>query len=75
MIHFNVWQNPLQYCKVISLQLIKNLKKEHYKSIVKIKISITEIITLICVTFAIRGIHFIFIDICLILIHVCVYVY
>ena len=22
-IHFNVWQNPLQYCKVISLQVIK----------------------------------------------------
>ena len=21
--HVNVWQNPLQYCKVISLQLIK----------------------------------------------------
>ena len=31
LIHFNVWnvQNPLQYCKVISLQLIKkNLKKK-----------------------------------------------
>ena len=27
LIHFNVWQNPLQYCKVISLQLIKKLKK------------------------------------------------
>ena len=23
LIHVNVWQNPLQYCKVISLQLIK----------------------------------------------------
>ena len=23
LIYFNVWQNPLQYCKVISLQLIK----------------------------------------------------
>ena len=23
MIHVSVWQNPLQYCKVISLQLIK----------------------------------------------------
>ena len=22
LIHVNVWQNPLQYCKVISLQLI-----------------------------------------------------
>ena len=27
--HVNVWQNPLQYCKVISLQLIKiNGKKK-----------------------------------------------
>ena len=23
LIHVNIWQNPLQYCKVISLQLIK----------------------------------------------------
>ena len=23
LIHVNVWQNPLQYCKVISFQLIK----------------------------------------------------
>ena len=23
LIHVNVWQNPLQYCEVISLQLIK----------------------------------------------------
>ena len=23
LIHFSVWQNPLQYCKIISLQLIK----------------------------------------------------
>ena len=29
MIHVNVWQKPLQYCKVNSLRLIKiNLKKE-----------------------------------------------
>ena len=28
-IHVNIWQNPLQYCKIISLQLIKiNEKKE-----------------------------------------------
>ena len=31
LIHVNVWQNSLQYCKVISLQLIKiNEKKSHY---------------------------------------------
>ena len=30
LIHFNVWQNPLQYCKVISPQLIKvNEKKKN----------------------------------------------
>ena len=29
LIHVNLWQNPLQYCKVISLQLIKiNGKKK-----------------------------------------------
>ena len=25
LIHVNVWQKPLRYCKVISLQLIKNI--------------------------------------------------
>ena len=28
LIHANVWQNPLQYCKVISLQLIKINEKK-----------------------------------------------
>ena len=28
LIHINVWQNPLQYCKVISLQLIEKKKKK-----------------------------------------------
>ena len=27
LIHVNVWQNPLQYCKVISLQLMKIIGK------------------------------------------------
>ena len=35
LIHVNVWQKPLQYCKVISLQLIKingkKLKKKTQK--------------------------------------------
>ena len=32
LIHVNIWQNPLEYCKVISLQLIKiNEKKEKKK--------------------------------------------
>ena len=38
LIHVNVWQNPLQYCKVISLQLIKiNLKKCNYTEKIKNK--------------------------------------
>ena len=33
LIHVNVWQKPLQYCKVISLQLIKiNGKKKNKKT-------------------------------------------
>ena len=31
LIHVNVWQNPLQYCKVISLQLIKINEKRKKK--------------------------------------------
>ena len=34
LIHVNVWQKPLQYCKVISLQLIKiNEKKKKTKTL------------------------------------------
>ena len=33
LIHVNVWQKPLQYCKVISLQLVKiNGKKKERKN-------------------------------------------
>ena len=32
LIHINVWQKPLQYCKVISLQLIKINGKKKKKS-------------------------------------------
>ena len=36
LIHVNVWQKPLQYWKVISLQLIKiNGKKKKKKEIIK----------------------------------------
>ena len=31
LIHVNVWQKPLQYCKVISLQLIKIKEKKREK--------------------------------------------
>ena len=33
LIHVNVWQNPLQYCKVISLQLIKMKMKNRSNTI------------------------------------------
>ena len=33
LIHVNVWQKPLQYCKVISLQLIKKIIIIKYKKI------------------------------------------
>ena len=46
LIHVNVWQKPLQYCKVISLQLIKKKKKiwyiytmEYYSAINNLKIT------------------------------------
>ena len=32
LIHVNVWQKPLQYCKVISLQLIKINGKKNFNS-------------------------------------------
>ena len=32
LIHVNVWQKPLQYCKIISLQLIKVKKKKNQHS-------------------------------------------
>ena len=39
LIHVNIWQKPLQYCKVISLQLIKiNKKKMKVKRIKRIEI-------------------------------------
>ena len=31
LIHVNVWQKPVQYCKVISLQLIKKKRKKKKK--------------------------------------------
>ena len=37
LIHVSVWQNPLQYCKVISLQLIK-INENEKKKVLKLKI-------------------------------------
>ena len=37
LVHVSVWQNPLQYCKVISLQLIKiNEKKKRKEMVLKV---------------------------------------
>ena len=35
LIHVNVWQKPLQYCKVISLQLIKINEKKKKDSLIQ----------------------------------------
>ena len=41
LIHVNVWQKPLQYCKVISFQLIKiNEKKKKRKNSKPLKTSL-----------------------------------
>ena len=37
LIHVSVWQIALQYCKVISLQLIKLSEKNKYKGIARVK--------------------------------------
>ena len=39
LIYVNVWQNPLQYCKVISLQLIKINEKKKKRILVWVAIS------------------------------------
>ena len=36
LIHVNVWQKPIQYCNVISLQLIKINEKKNKVSLKKI---------------------------------------
>ena len=40
LIHVNVWQKPLQYCKVISLQLIKINEKEYWELSILIIVSL-----------------------------------
>ena len=45
LIHFNVWQNPLQYCKVISLQL---KKKKQKKLVIQKQKRLTSILALQC---------------------------
>ena len=42
LIHVNIWQKPLQYCKVISLQLIKINGKKKKKRLWKERIQIMQ---------------------------------
>ena len=45
LIHVNVWQKPLQYCKIISLQLIKiNEKKRHLLLVRKVMTNLDSIL-------------------------------
>ena len=47
LIHVNVWQKPLQYCKVTSLQLIKiNGKKEKKRKNKKEKLPKVQVLIL-----------------------------
>ena len=48
LIHVSVWQKPLQYCKVISLQLIKINAKKFSKNEKKRKLSAEELMLLNC---------------------------
>ena len=43
LIHVNVWQKPLQYCKVISLQLIKKKKRNRWLKTVGVLSKITQV--------------------------------
>ena len=42
LIHVNVWQKPLQYCKEISLQLIKINEKKKKNEMAFPKLARTE---------------------------------
>ena len=43
LIHVNVWQKPLQYCKVISLQLLKIYEKNIYREDFPIGLIVTNL--------------------------------
>ena len=43
LIHVNVWQKPLQYCKVISLQLTKINGKNKIKYLGKLEFGIFKL--------------------------------
>ena len=53
LIHVNVWQKPLQYCKVISLQLIKINGKKIITKRKKIKITLLNTMIILKYTIAI----------------------
>ena len=43
LIHVNVWQKPLQYCKVISLQLIKKINKFLKSNYINTKLNFNDL--------------------------------
>ena len=55
LIHFNVWQKPLQYCKVISLQLIKINEKKNLS--ISPFISLPLLSLFVCFTHSKVGTH------------------
>ena len=72
LIHVNVWQKPLQYCKIISLQLIKinykmkkeiletDLKKKKTKvylsSMLRAPTNIRKFLIMLCIFFLYLGV-------------------
>ena len=61
LIHVNVWQKPLQYCKVISLQLIKINEKKEINYMVFIAVfSILLLPTLLLFLVFFLNVHFFF---------------
>ena len=46
LIHVNVWQKPLQYCKVISLQLIKINEKKNQINWIKVLAFFNETVSI-----------------------------
>ena len=45
LIHVNVWQKPLQYCKVISLQLIKINEKKKRSEEMSLSLDSTDVLS------------------------------
>ena len=55
LIHVNVWQKPLQYCKVISLQLIKLNEKKDFLMWTILKHLLNSLLYCFCFIFWVFG--------------------